>query len=166
MIRVVSFQLLAFVAIFLLISWFKEIDLVDSSGNTSAPPFKLQGVNGINYDESILIGKPTLIYFWAPWCTVCKVSMPNLQEYYESNSDNVNVIAVALSYTTKKEIQEFQANNQFTFPVLLGDAQTAQAYKIKGFPTYYLVNEEGKVVSKSLGYSTELGMMFRTLYNL
>ena len=35
-------------------------------------------------------------------------------------------------------------------------------YQIVGFPTYYVIDEAGNLASKSMGYSTELGMRVRT----
>lgn len=166
MIRSLLLQSAAFVGIFLLISWFKEIDLLEANGSVTAPAYTLNNLESQPFTDKSFIGKPTLIYFWAPWCTVCKLSMPNLQDYFEANKESVNVVAIALSYESVLEVEEFVRDKQFTFPVLLGSNQVAQDYKISAFPTYYLLDSEGSVVSKSMGYSTELGMMFRTLYNL
>lgn len=39
-------------------------------------------------------GKPTVIDFWAPWCSNCKVAAPTLQSIEEEYGDKVNFVSV------------------------------------------------------------------------
>jgi thiol-disulfide isomerase/thioredoxin len=106
--------------------------------------------------------KKTVIYFFAPWCHVCHASIDNLQSIYQRNEE-LNVIAVALDYMDVSEIEDFVAQHQLTFPVALGNEKVKQAYKVNGYPSYYVINEQNTVIAKSLGYSTELGLYLRSL---
>ncbi len=161
MIKNISLQALAFFLLFHLISWFREYSLLDN--NTMAPAFNLPTVSGKTFSNEMLIGKPTVLFFWAPWCSVCKVSMPNLQSFYELNFENVNVISIALDYQSKQEVIELIAQKSLTFPTLYGNSATSLDYKIKGFPTYYVIDRQGQVHAKSMGYSSEIGIKARTL---
>jgi len=154
-------QALFFIVIFNLISWIRETSLLPNA--EASPAFELQAVNGRMISSDDLKGKATLIYFWAPWCSVCKISLPNLQEFYENNRSDINVVSVALSYDQISDVHMAIVDHQLKFPTLLGNSQIAESYKISGFPTYYLLDKEGNVVSKSLGYSTLLGMELRSL---
>ena len=106
--------------------------------------------------------KTTVIYFFAPWCQVCHYSIDNLQSHYINNSD-INVIAVALDYIDKKEVGDFVAQHQLTFPIAMGNETIKSAYNIFAYPSYYVINSKNEVVAKSVGYSTELGLYLRTL---
>ena len=154
-------QVLFFVLVFNLISWIRETALLPN--DEAAPTFELQDINGQYLSSNELKGKATLLYFWAPWCSVCQVSLPNLQDFYEEHRGDLNVVSVALSYEQVSDVHMAIVEHQLKFPTLLGNTSLAEAYKISGFPTYYLLDEEGKVVSKSLGYSTKLGMELRAL---
>lgn len=151
-----------FFIIFHSISWLRELTLLDTDGSESVPSLQVQHSNGSQIDLSEYKGQPVVYYFWAPWCTVCKVSMPNLQEFHQQNDGKIKVVAVALSYDSEQEVIDFMESNQFDFDYVLGNVSVSQAFKIQGFPTYYMADEEGKLVAKSMGYSSELGMKIRS----
>lgn len=117
------------------------------------------------YDDTVTIsanGKPLVLYFFAPWCQVCHASISNLQSIYEKN-ENLDVIAVALDFTDKNEVMKFSQQHQLTFPIALGNSQFKELLQVQGYPSYYIVDEENLIASKSMGYSTELGMYLRSL---
>ena len=106
--------------------------------------------------------KTTIIYFFAPWCQVCHVSIGNLQALYEKN-EYLDVIAVVLDYSSIKEVNNFTKKHQLTFPIALGNEQIKRAFSISGYPSYYVINEENIIIGKSMGYSSELGLYLRSL---
>jgi len=106
--------------------------------------------------------KQTLVYFFAPWCSVCHASIENLQNIYKKNSD-IDVIAVALDFVDRAEVEAFTARHQLTFPVALGNEAVKKSFKVKGYPSYYVIDEDNTVVAKSMGYSSEIGMYLRLL---
>lgn len=161
--RSVLLQAVFFLAIFLGISWLKETRLLDTDGSITAPDFHLLSVNQEWMSLDDLKGKPTLLYFWAPWCSVCKVSMPNLQSFFEDNKQDFNVVTIALSYENQLEVIKALESKKMTIPTLFGTPTVGEDYKISAFPTYYILDEEGYLVSKSMGYSSEVGMTLRSL---
>lgn len=102
-------------------------------------------------------GNKTLVYFFAPWCSICRLSMGNLN----SLDSEVNAVAVALSYSNQKEVENFIHDLEINVPVLIGSTDVAHAFNIDMFPTYYLIDENGKIDGSSVGYSSELGMKLR-----
>jgi peroxiredoxin len=106
--------------------------------------------------------KKTVIYFFAPWCQVCHVSIGNLQALYEKN-DHLDVIAVALDFTDINEVTNFTKKHQLTFPVALGNEKIKQAFLISAYPSYYIISEDNSIIGKSMGYSSELGLYLRSL---
>jgi len=107
-------------------------------------------------------GKTTILYFFAPWCQVCHASIDNLQALYQKN-EHLDVIAVAMDFTSSEEVMKFTSQHQLTFPIALGNEAIKQTYKITGYPSYYVLNEENVIISKSMGYSSELGLYLRSL---
>jgi len=163
-------QILAAVVIFNLVSMFKESSLLDTSGELPAPYFSLPVLDNTlekntsnkpvnRMDLSQLKDQKTVVYFFAPWCTICKISMPNLQNKVSDGS--VNAIAIALDFENTTQVKEFTNDLGITFPVLLGNHQIRQNYQIEAYPTYYVIDENLKLSARSMGYSTELGLAIR-----
>ena len=105
--------------------------------------------------------KKTLVYFFAPWCTVCKMSIANLDVVDE---EKYNVIRIALDYQSLEEIESFVADAGVKGTVLLGGPPHKQRLQIEGYPTYYILSEELDVIKRDMGYSTSLGLSLRTLF--
>ncbi|TWW11322.1 thioredoxin [Planctomyces bekefii] len=109
-------------------------------------------------------GRRTLVYFFAPWCGVCKVSANNLTTVYRwLGGDNVDVTAVALDYQSKEEVQRFAEEYELRVPIVMGNESVRQAFRVDAYPTYYVMNGGGEVDHTSVGYSSLLGILFRVL---
>jgi thiol-disulfide isomerase/thioredoxin len=146
-------------AIFFAFTFFQERNLL--TNEQSAPYFNLK-ILGSNERLTLaeLKGKKTVIYFFAPWCSICKMSMPNVNTLYENGE--INAIAIAADFNNEQEVEDFTADLAITMPVVLAQKYTTRHYKISAYPTYYIISEDLKVTSQSMGYSTELGIRART----
>ena len=107
-------------------------------------------------------GKTTVLYFFAPWCQVCHASIGNLQALYQKN-EQIEVIAIVLDYTDLDEVMSFTRQNKLTFPIALGNEAIKQKFAITGYPSYYVLSKDNIISSKSMGYSSELGLYLRSL---
>ena len=105
--------------------------------------------------------KTNLIYFFAPWCQICALSIGNL-EYL--NTEKVNIVVVALDYGSKEEVLEFVNKHGVTSTVLLGQNELKKQFAIQGYPSYYLIDKDHNVISSSYGYSTALGLKLREVF--
>jgi hypothetical protein len=47
---------------------------------------------------------------------------------------------------------------------LLGHEGLKQQFKIQGYPTYYILDEQQKVLAKSYGYSIALGLKLKEIF--
>jgi thiol-disulfide isomerase/thioredoxin len=119
---------------------------------------------GLDGQTSTLIkpNKPKLIYFFAPWCKICSLSIDNL-EYL--NTKQLNIVRVALDYSNVEEVQNFADTHNISSQILLGHTGLKQQFKILGYPTYYMLDEQQKVLAKSYGYSTALGLKLRQIFS-
>ena len=106
--------------------------------------------------------KTTVVYFFAPWCQVCNLSIENLEAIHQKNS-NINIIAVALDYESRESVIDFAKRHELSFPIVYGNHEIKTAFKVKAYPSYYILSKDNTVVGKSLGYSTETGLYLRTL---
>ncbi len=126
----------------------------------SAPETVLALLDGSGISNAISDGDAGIVYFFAPWCFYCRTSIDNLDELVKEG-----VVAwgsvVALDYADAAEVQEFIDETGVSLPVLMGNPATAADWSVRAFPTYYVIDSNGRISSRSVGYSTKLGMRYR-----
>lgn len=152
------FDALLLAAVFVLISMWQTRNLPDDEHR---PPLELAWLDDRQADSVVVPGEVGVIYFFAPWCFYCKKSIDNLDSLVASG-DLPWARVVALDYGSLDEVRGFIAETGVSLPVLLGNAQTSSDWQINAFPTYFVIDEEGAIASRSVGYSTYLGMKART----
>ena len=138
-------------------------DLLPADQRTLAPAFALADLQGKTWSTAELRGKPAVIYFFAPWCGVCAASSPQLRWFHRWRGDDVQVLLVGLDWSTPQELHDYAQRHELTMPVLVGDRATGAAYRIQGYPTYYVIDAEGRVARRDTGLSTVAGLWIRTL---
>lgn len=169
MIRSFIIQAIVFFIAFQAISFLRETSMLSTNTELSVtaeqhPKVDLDNVSTL-MGETVSLnsqGNVTVLYFFAPWCQVCHVSIGNLQALFQKNEE-VDVIAVALDFTSKDEVMAFTSQHQLTFPIALGNEAIKQAFAVTGYPSYYILDENNVIKGKSMGYSSELGLYLRTL---
>ena len=102
-----------------------------------------------------------VIYFFAPWCIYCRNSIDNLDKLV-ANGHIAWARAVALDYENLAEVRQFVAETGLQQPVLLGDQKTIRDWSINGYPTYFVLDANRNITSRSVGYSTSLGLWARS----
>jgi thiol-disulfide isomerase/thioredoxin len=51
-------------------------------------------VSGDEFEGASLAGRPTLLWFWAPWCPTCRGQIPQVQGIATEHAGELNVIGV------------------------------------------------------------------------
>ena len=134
------------------------------SKQTPAPSFRLPSLSGEPVALKDLRGRRVLLYFFAPWCKVCDLSISNLNWVRKLwDEESVSIFAVALSYKELQSVEAFLERNVLDVPVLLGTPELLKSYRIRAFPTVYALNESGNIDGSTVGYATTLGLWWRTL---
>ncbi len=97
-------------------------------------------------------GKWVLVNFWATWCPPCLEEIPDLIALHEDKKNNLVVIGVALDYQDRRQVMQFAEQMMISYPIVLGNYHlAAQIGPIRGLPTSYLYNPQGKLVAQRLG---------------
>jgi cytochrome c biogenesis protein CcmG, thiol:disulfide interchange protein DsbE len=120
-----------------------------------APDFLLERLGDDPVSLSDYRGKIVFINFWATWCAPCELEMPFLQSRFERYSPDVVVLAV--NYGEQPEdVAEFVHRLNLTFPVLLDPtAEIQRLYRVRGYPTTLVVDQEGIIQVYHIGILTE-----------
>lgn len=160
MLRSILIQLIVFLFIFNAVAMLRESSMLSSSDDVVPATHQLKTI----MDQEVNLqanGKKTIVYFFAPWCQVCNLSIDNLQNVYQK-TPNLDVIAVALDFVDVEQVKKFTMNHQLTFPIVLGNEAVKSDYKVMGYPSYYVLDEENTIIARSLGYSSEIGLYLRS----
>jgi thiol-disulfide isomerase/thioredoxin len=138
-------------------------DLLPADERTAAPAFHLSDLEGRQWSRADLVGRPTVVYFFAPWCGVCAASSPQLRWFHRWRGDDVQVLLVGLDWSTIAELRDYATRHALRMPVLVGNPATAAAFRVRGYPTYYVVDSQGRVAARDIGVTTFVGLWIRTI---
>jgi len=163
-------QIAVFIALFIALSAFLARNMLDTE---QAMPSLSNDKNAtaLVIAQNSLTAKPIkdwqaapqhLVYFFAPWCAVCALSQPSLAAFSQLRPD-VQIIMVALDWQTAQAVTDFKQEHQFTQPILLGNQRLKQQWKIDAYPSYYFVDNSGKIISKDRGLVTLPGLLARSI---
>lgn len=128
----------------------------------AAPATVLARLHGADSENAIARNGAGVVYFFAPWCGVCRHSIGNLDALVADGSIAWASV-VALDYSDEQEVEEFVRRTGISLPVLLGQAGTAGDWGVRAFPTYFVIDGKGQISSRSVGYSTSLGLRLRVM---
>jgi thiol-disulfide isomerase/thioredoxin len=135
-------------------------DMLSTNGTVN---IKQQNLVSLHGDVLPLLSdnKPNLLYFFAPWCQICSLSIGNLSYL---NNEKVNVVVIALDYGSQEEVAKFVEEHGVTNTVLLGQRALKSQFAIQGYPSYYFLDKDHNIVSSSYGYSTAVGLKLREVF--
>lgn len=154
-------DVLLIITAFTLVHMWQTRDLPDDD---HTPPLELMWLDDRQADSIMVPGEVGVIYFFAPWCFYCKHSIDNLDKLVASGKLSW-ARTVALEYGSLDEVREFLNETGVNLPVLLGGPKTTSDWNIRAFPTYFVIDEDGQIASRSVGYSTKIGMQSRVWLN-
>ncbi len=142
--KIISIFLIAFVAILLFLSL----------QTNSVKNLNLITISGEKITSQQLLGKITLINFWATDCPGCINEMPGLIETYNQYKDQgLEVIAVAMYYDPPSRVISFTKNNNLPFPVVLDTNKEIinKFNNVKLTPTSIILDKNGYVINTIIG---------------
>jgi len=131
-------------------------------------PFAQIGMDGTMVDVNAFKGKVVLIDFWGSWCVPCRISHPALKELYNQyKSKGFEIIGISNEIANSNRDKKKQdiawrkavKEDGLTWPQILYDPaikDIVKEYDINGYPTKFLIDQNGKFVLRLLGNSEKL----------
>ncbi|MGD9961887.1 TlpA family protein disulfide reductase [Nocardioides sp.] len=121
-------------------------DTSTTTAGTATPAvldFTSETVDGDAFDGSTLAGKPTVFWFWAPWCPTCRAQISGVGELAETYGADVNVVGVG-SLDEQAAIEEFAAEVSPDVTLLADpDGAVWRQFGVTAQSTYLVLDEAG-----------------------
>jgi thiol-disulfide isomerase/thioredoxin len=127
-----------------------------------APDWSHKDATGKEVKLADLKGKVVLMDFWATWCGPCKAVMPDVQRIHDQYKDKNVVVLGMNAWERDGDPAKYMKDNKFTYGLVMKADSTAQAYKVSGIPTFYLIGPDGKILYNAVGAGPEHGKTIRS----
>jgi len=124
-----------------------------------APAFSLLDLEGKPVSLEGLKGKIVVVDFWATWCGPCVSSFPAMQKAVIKYKDNPDVAFLFVNTwqqetDKRKNAADFINKKRYPFHVLMDEKDDVITdFKVSGIPTKFVINKEGIVRFKSVGFA-------------
>ncbi|MFG3408429.1 redoxin domain-containing protein [Streptomyces sp. NPDC048142] len=124
----------------------------DSDGTTApavpqALRFTANTVDGKPFDAEALAGKPTVLWFWAPWCPKCKAQATATAKVATDYAGEANVVGVA-GLDKNEAMKDFVADTGTDgFPQLSDEkGEIWKRFEVTEQSRYVILDKAGKTV--------------------
>jgi peroxiredoxin len=132
-------------------------DKLEKSGAVSigskAPNFSAPTPTGEELALHDVLGKATILDFWAAWCKPCRAENPNVVSVYNKYRDKgLSILGVSLDRRAedwKKAIADDGLAWNHVSNVQYFD-EIAQLYNVNAIPATFILDENGVIVAKNL----------------
>lgn len=127
---------------------------VPSLPRAAAPVWDLKDSEGKIVKFSDFKGRVVILDFWATWCGPCRREIPGFVELQKQYGEQgLTVIGISLDEEGPAVVKPFIKKFGINYPVVMGDQKISQAFGgIEGLPTTFVIDREGRIVKKHIGY--------------
>jgi cytochrome c biogenesis protein CcmG/thiol:disulfide interchange protein DsbE len=126
-----------------------------------APNFSLTTFNGEEIRTADLAGKVVVINFWASWCKPCEQEAADLEAAWQQYKPSGEVVFLGVDYVdTETEALAYLDKFNITYPngPDLG-TRISQAYRIRGVPETFFIDQNGKLAHFQKGPFTSFSQI-------
>lgn len=101
---------------------------------------------------------PLLVHFWATWCPVCKLEEGTINAL----SQRYSVLSVAMQSGHADEVGGYLKAHELSFPTIADPSGAIAAeWGVQAVPVSFILDRNGRIRYRSVGYSTGLGLRAR-----
>jgi len=119
-----------------------------------APDFSFTSLQGEYISLDDLKGKVVLLDFWGTWCPPCVESVPELRNLHKRYSKDAAFVLIGISSDRDDVVwKDFTDKNRMIWPQYRDANRKIQnAFNIRAYPTYIVIDHEGIVRYQSTGF--------------
>jgi thiol-disulfide isomerase/thioredoxin len=128
-------------------------EFIPASPPQPAPEISFVDLTGNTVSLSEFTGKIVLVNLWATWCEPCLREMPSLERLQLRLGDKITVVAVSEDRGGSKAVEPFiDKLGLKSIKTYLDPKSTAErAFKVRGLPTSFLIDRQGKILGSVEG---------------
>jgi thiol-disulfide isomerase/thioredoxin len=116
------------------------------------PPFSASDLDGQEISSATWRDKVAVVNFWATWCLPCRREIPALVALQERFGPDLVVIGVLDDGAPDAFVRAFTASLRVNYAVVRTSAEIERSFSpVLVFPTTYVVDSTGRVVSVHVG---------------
>ena len=121
-----------------------------------APAFALPTAGGDTVDLARLRGRVVYVDFWASWCTPCRRSFPWMNDL-DARYRDAGLVIVGVNVDKRREdALRFLRDVPARFTIVFDpQGATPAAFDVKGMPSAYLIDRDGRVAAVEEGFHDE-----------
>ena len=120
--------------------------------------FTLTDTDGSVFTEKNTRGKYLVVNFWATWCAPCLKEIPAFVEFYNKNSNHVEILGLDYEPVNLPVINEFVERFSINYPIILytdtNDSEYSKFGEIVGMPTTLIYSPDGELIRTFMGEVT------------
>ena len=109
------------------------------------PEFGLMDLDGKLFSSSKLIGKPTLLNYWAIYCGPCVAEFSQLDELKTKYGNKMNFVAIAEDTCPGDTLKSFLKKHPFHFFMLKNGEWYKKTLKIGAIPRNIFIDKDGYI---------------------
>jgi YD repeat-containing protein len=112
-------------------------------------------ISDTGFDLESYRGKVVYVDFWASWCTPCRASFPFMQDMADEHGDSLVIIALNVD-KSRTDADQFLDQFDINFDIVYDPrGELAESFNVKGMPTSYLYDREGKLIGSHIGFKNK-----------
>jgi thiol-disulfide isomerase/thioredoxin len=131
-----------------------------------APNFTLKTLDDQEITLSKLKGKVVLLDFWATWCGPCRESIPHFVQLYKTyRQSGLEVVGMNVDRGDVDTVRRFVKSMDIPYPIIIASDELERNYGITGLPTTILIDKEGNIRQKFMGFTSEISKQMTATVN-
>jgi thiol-disulfide isomerase/thioredoxin len=117
----------------------------------SSYDWKLQDVNGNDFNFSSAEGKVIVVNFWATWCPPCIAEMSSLDQLYQHYESNNDVVFLFVSNEKTEVISSFIKKKAYSFNAYEPLTAYPEEFNVSSIPRTFIISKTGEIVIDTSG---------------
>lgn len=127
-------------------------------GQTANLDFSATTIDGGSFSGSQLQGKPTVLWFWAPWCPTCRAQIPAVTALAKKYAGRVDVVGVG-GLDSAGAIRGLAEKMPDLTNLVDANGEVWKHFGVTEQSTFRVISANGKIVAS--GYLTDADLAAR-----
>lgn len=149
---------------FLLLALCSGLALAASAAEPEIPPvsaeLSLTALDGRKVDFGELRGEVVLLDFWATWCEPCREATPYLERLHRRMEGKPFALVGVSADRDRAALEAYLAEEGLPWPQIWdGDHRVGGAFGVSSWPSYLLIDHDGRPVATMNGWSDTHGRL-------